>query len=302
MAILVIGLSHLVKETHMDISVIIDTKYEGKSSFYHRALTDDPTESVLASGYIKKYKNHSDNIDFVTNEYHGILILNGTCDYNDDTHTIHCVPGDFIQRVPGLKHSTIITSDEFSELYIAIGKSIYKDLLKINVLSDHSPVLHPGIDYETVQSILHIHDQLSYVNRLELPLLLPQFIQYLTRITYLARTNRRTDLESEILSMAVIYIQQNIKKRITGEDVAAHVNMGYEKFRKLFTKHYNISPGNYIILKRIEKSQQMLSKENTTITEISYELGYTDVPSFSKQFKKTTGRTPSDFQRLFIHH
>jgi AraC-like DNA-binding protein len=37
---------------------------------------------------------------------------------------------------------------------------------------------------------------------------------------------------------------------------------------------------------------------NYTLTEISYQLNYSSVAHLSNQFKKTTGLTPSAFQRI----
>jgi len=284
----------------MNVSHLVDAKYKGQPVSHHRMLNDDPVEGIIASGYLRKQAGISDNIHIKTKAYHGVLVLSGSGRYEDANQSFQLKAGDYVQRLPGLTHSTYIDSNDFSEIYVVLGKSLYKDLSKIHVLSDHSPVLRPGIDYETIQMLLHIQDQLSFVDCFELPLLVPQLIAYLTRITYLDKTQKRTSDETEILSIAASFINQHIDQRISGEDVAKHVNLGYEKFRKLFTSHYQTSPGNYIIHKRIQRSQVLLSNGKSTISEVAYHLGYQDTPSFSKQFKKITGRTPSDFQKLFL--
>ncbi len=284
----------------MNVQQLLHCKYKGKSSSFHRHLTDDPAEGILASGFIKKKPGNPDRIDLVTDSYHGILILSGTAIYKDSKHNIKLRAGDFFQRFPGRAHTSIITSENYSEIYIVMGKGLYEQLAKINVLDSRHPVLHPGIDFESIQNLIHIQDQLSFTDRSELPLLVPQFIQYLTRITYLSRNDQWTTSEKETLAIAVQFIQDHLTERITGEDVASYVNLGYEKFRKLFARQYHISPGNYIIHKRINYSQQLLSDGNHTIKEVAFELGYLDAASFSKQFKKITGRSPSDFQRLFL--
>lgn len=284
----------------MNVQQLIFWKYKAKSSSYHRHLTNNPVEGILASGYLRKSPDVSDNIDLRTKSYHGILVISGTCRYKDDHHDIALKAGDFFQRFPGVKHSTLITSDDYSEMYVVIGKSLYEKLADINVLDPENPVLYPGIDFETIQQLIHLQDQLSFIDRSELPLLVPQFISYLTRVTYLSRNKKWTTTEKEVLSVATTFIHDHLTERITGEDVANSVNIGYEKFRKMFADHYHISPGNYIIHKRINRSQQLLSDGQHTIKEVAFELGYADAASFSKQFKKITGRSPSDFQNLFL--
>lgn len=283
---------------YMNIHQLISNKFHNKNLSAHRMLSDQPEDGILASGYIQKTTKTGSTIDMITNSYHGVLILSGTAIYSDTNHEIQLKEGDYIQRFPGNCHTTITTSDDYSELYIILGKSLFDDLVKINVLNNTTPVLHPGIDFETLNSILHFQDQLGFVDRLELPLLVSPLIGILARITYLSNHNKRTTKEMDVITMATTYIDHNIHKRITGEDVAKELNIGYEKFRKLFTSHYHISLGNYIIHRRINRSQQLLS-EGRSITEVALELGYTDHYTFSKQFKKITGRTPSDFRRIF---
>jgi AraC-like DNA-binding protein len=289
-------------EIMMNIAHIVSNKYNYKSATFHRHLNSDPENGILASGYIRKNTSVGSNIDHLTKSYHGLLVLSGTAVYKDAHHEISVKKGDFIQRIPGVTHSTIILDDHFAELYVILGHDLYKDLLAMHVLTNTSPVLHPGIDYETVQSILHIQDQLSFVDRLELPLLVPQIINYLARITYLSKANQQSSAEKDILSVSTSYIEENLGQRITVEDVANFVNMGYEKFRKLFTLHYNISPGNYIIHRRIEASQRLLSQTDISIKEVAFQLGYIDTYTFSKQFKKITGRTPSDFRNMYLKY
>jgi len=284
----------------MDIANLIGDRYKSKPTTYHRRLNNDPINGTLASGYIPKDRSHGSHYDYLTDSYHGLLIVSGTGTYSDSTTSLSVQPGDFIQRLPGRTHTTLITSDDYAEIYIILGKNLFHDLCELNVCQKHSPVLHPGIDFETIQSILHIQDQLSFLDNPELSLLVPQFISYLTRITYLSKTNNQSSSEKDILDLATKYIQQNIHTRLTVEEVANHVNLGYEKFRKLFASHYNMSPGNYIIHQRINKSQGMLSQRDYSIKEIAYQLGYVDTYTFSKQFKKITGRTPSDFQNIFV--
>lgn len=284
----------------MNISNLVGDKYKYKSTTYHRHLNDDPKNGILASGYIRKDRQNGSHLDYMTKSYHGLLIISGTGEYIDKDIHIDIKPGDFIQRLPGKNHSTIVKSDDYAEIYVIIGKNLFKDLCHLNVLTQLQPVLHPGIDFETIQNVLHLQDQLSFIDRPELSLLVPQFISYLARINYLSRTNSQSTADKDILAIATTYIQTNIHTRLTVEDVAAHVSMGYEKFRKLFTAHYNISPGNYIIHQRINKSQRMLSHNELSIKEIAYQLGYVDAYTFSKQFKKITGRTPSDFQNIFV--
>jgi|GEM_PF-626681 AraC-like DNA-binding protein len=284
----------------MNIAQIIGNKFNWKNTSQHRMLNSNPHEGILASGYVRKNKKNGALIHLTTNDYHGVLVIDGHGYYEDANGKIPVKTGDFIQRFPGNTHSTFPEDDRWTELYIVIGKTLYENLVNLGVLNQSSPVIHPGIDFETIQSFLSFHEQLGYSDRLELPLVIPKIIDYLARLTYSDRVSQYSSDEKNILSVATEYIHENIDTRISIEDVALKVNMGYEKFRKLFTKHYNISPGNYMIQHRIYLAQRLLSNSELSIKEVSIKLGYVDTYTFSKQFKKITGRSPSDFKSLFL--
>lgn len=284
----------------MDITQLVNQKFNYTNDCNSRLLSENPGEGSIYAGYVLKTPTEGSHHNFMIKEYNGLLIISGEGIYKDSQYELPIKPGDFVQRIPHNTHSTIVKSNDWCELYLGIGGPLYKALRKINVFSSDRPVIHPGVDFESVETFFHIHDRLGYLDALQLPLIVSKAIEYLSRIQYLARNNDSVTEDMAILSTAVLYIENNINNRITVEEVALHVNMGYEKFRKDFSSHYHISPGNYIIRRRIHLAQKLLSRDDSSIKEIATILGYPDNFAFSKQFKKVTGRTPSDFRRMFI--
>ena len=55
---------------------------------------------------------------------------------------------------------------------------------------------------------------------------------------------------------------------------------------------------NYFIEQRIEKVKELLVYKEMTLSEISFEMGYSSVAHLSNQFKKITGLTPSHFKQI----
>lgn len=286
----------------MNISDIIALKFENKNQSNYRLLAENPSIGILSSGYVKKDKTQGSIIDYSTNHYAGLIILSGEGIYSDNNNkNIPLKTGDFVQRFPNTMHSTIVTSNNWSELFICIGVNIYKSLSEIQVIPFNKPVLTPGLDFELIQMFLNYNKRLSTVNALELQLLVPEAIAIISKASYLDKMHSTTSIEKSILILSTTYINENINKRFSVEDVANHVNLGYEKYRKIFTKHYGISPGNYIINARIRKSQGLLSDISLSIKEIAFQLGYTDSFTFSKQFKKVTGLSPIEFRKLYFY-
>jgi AraC-like DNA-binding protein len=84
----------------------------------------------------------------------------------------------------------------------------------------------------------------------------------------------------------------------TSAYLAEKLNHSYGYLSNLFSEITYSTIENFIIFQKIERAKQMTISGNYTLTEISYQLNYSSVAHLSNQFKKTTGLTPSSFQRI----
>lgn len=80
--------------------------------------------------------------------------------------------------------------------------------------------------------------------------------------------------------------------------LAEQLNQSYNYLSNLFSEVTFTSIENFIILQKIEYTKMLLTNEELSLTEIAYKLNYSSVAHLSKQFKNTTGITPSAFQRI----
>ncbi|HZV68496.1 MAG TPA: AraC family transcriptional regulator [Saprospiraceae bacterium] len=80
--------------------------------------------------------------------------------------------------------------------------------------------------------------------------------------------------------------------------LARKLNYSYGHISKLFSDVTYTSIENFIILQKIERAKQLILSENLTLTEVAWKLNYSSVQHLSNQFKKTTGITPTAFQRI----
>ncbi|MBW8332933.1 MAG: AraC family transcriptional regulator [Prolixibacteraceae bacterium] len=78
------------------------------------------------------------------------------------------------------------------------------------------------------------------------------------------------------------------------------LNLNYGYLSKLFSEVTYSTIENFIILQRIERAKQLIIDENLTLNEVAWKLNYSSSAHLSNQFKRTTGLTPTQFQRI-IH-
>lgn len=60
------------------------------------------------------------------------------------------------------------------------------------------------------------------------------------------------------------------------------------------TQYAGKSISIYVREFRLKKAYQLLQDEDTTVTKVAYEVGFSDLSYFSKSFKALFGLTPSD--------
>lgn len=86
--------------------------------------------------------------------------------------------------------------------------------------------------------------------------------------------------------------------RITGQEMAAQMHMGYEALRKQFRASAGISIGQYAIRVRVNRAKALLLRSDLPLEKLAVQLGYPDAFTFCKQFKQHTGVSPSQFRRM----
>ncbi|WP_295137370.1 AraC family transcriptional regulator [uncultured Catenibacterium sp.] len=95
------------------------------------------------------------------------------------------------------------------------------------------------------------------------------------------------------------YINQNLHRNISLDDIASEINMNGKYVSVQFKKITGEGLIEYINRKKIEESQFLLINTKLSILEISTILNYTDQSHFTKIFKKYTKMTPKQYRNMY---
>lgn len=87
------------------------------------------------------------------------------------------------------------------------------------------------------------------------------------------------------------FLEEEPFQKFSLEQAARRFGLDKFKFLRLFKDETGLTPNNYIILKRIEKSKQLL-QTSADLLDIALETGFYDATHLCKYFKKITGITP----------
>lgn len=82
---------------------------------------------------------------------------------------------------------------------------------------------------------------------------------------------------------------------------ADELNISTFYFCKMFKKTTGMSPTNFIMLCRLQKSKQLLTeKSEWTVKRIALECGYPSISYFGKIFLENEGLTPAEYRKRFV--
>ena len=95
------------------------------------------------------------------------------------------------------------------------------------------------------------------------------------------------------------YINHHFLEDISVDSITEALFLNKNYVAHLFKKETGYSLIGYAIMLRINRAKLLLAKTDKSITELAAECGYDDFAYFSRQFKKTTGLTPSAYRKQY---
>jgi len=95
------------------------------------------------------------------------------------------------------------------------------------------------------------------------------------------------------------FIEQSIREKMTVDALADSVAVGRRSFERRFRQATNNSVLEYIQRVKIEVAKRSFENSRKNISEVMFDIGYTDTKAFRSTFKKITGLTPLEYRNRY---
>lgn len=120
-------------------------------------------------------------------------------------------------------------------------------------------------------------------------------------------TTRHADkMVVRIHALLCQYVRENMNKDANSTTLSIflekQLHRSYFHLSKLFSSEAGITIERYFLLLKMERAKELLIEGVETISSIAYELGYSTSQIFSTQFKKETGKTPTQYRLNPVPH
>ena len=92
-------------------------------------------------------------------------------------------------------------------------------------------------------------------------------------------------------------IQVHLFSNITIPELAVLSGRSLSAFKRDFESYFKDTPANYIKEQKLLKAKELLESSDFSVSEICYEVGFSDTSHFTKLFKLKYNSTPSEYRR-----
>ena len=100
--------------------------------------------------------------------------------------------------------------------------------------------------------------------------------------------------------LAARYINDNLARKISVEEIAAHVHLSPRHLERRFAQFAGVSPSGFIETTRLERARALLRSSDRSVKEIAALCGYANVHYFTRAFSRHMGTTPAAFRRTGV--
>lgn len=231
-------------------------------------------------------------------------VVDGKGEFNIQGQRFPVKPNDFVIINPQVEHTELSSPDEPLE-YIVLG---------INGLSfsNLTPVSEGGHPFSFFNLRDEQKDILRYLNAMVqeatsqsmsyelvchnlLEILLIKILRHQHFDLEVGKQSKAT----KDISFIKHYLETYYHESIQLEDLASMTHLSRFYISHSFKKEIGMSPMEYLIDIRIKESKILLRTTNYSISQVADIVGFTTPTYFSKQFRKSTGISPTDYREQF---
>ena len=237
--------------------------------------------------------------------YFIVLIDSGTITYNLDLEDITLTDGQLLFAMPNQVFTPPYKADNlkyfkvlFDENTLALLPQQYPFLVNpLNsqtILFDDAARQRVRKSFEILNQILHIDTHqadteiiLAYLNSL----LVELNSAYFRNKEPIGNLNTNLSKFIEFKLVVETHLTEQPSINTIAEKLALTPNSLY----RIVKEYSGISPKDFLTNRLMIEAQRKLHYSNLSVKELAYELGFNDPDYFSRLFKKSTGKSVSDF-------
>lgn len=179
-----------------------------------------------------------------------------------------------------------------------------KSLILQSLLKEDQPLLFEQMVYPSLQRIVYeiLNEEID--ESFKIPLLRIKAEELICRL--LMELEKREEVHLYPLNTADIQTLYEIKAQILKhldtppliKNLSKEANMSITKLQRLFRQVFGDSIFSYYQTFRIKEAARLLREEKLSVSEVGYQLGFTNLSHFSRVFAEHIGVKPKQYTKM----
>jgi AraC-like DNA-binding protein len=236
--------------------------------------------------------------------YFIVLIDSGSITYKLDLQDITITEGDLLFAMPNqvfvppakadnLKYFKVLFDENTLALLPQRFSFLVNPLNAQTITLDNSARERVKKVFEILNQLLNTDKQLtdSEITLAYLNLLLSELnsAYFKNETVDIVNTNLSKFIEFKIM------VETNLTEQPSINTIAEQLALSTNSLYRLVKEYSGTSPKDFFTNRLMIEAQRKLRYSNLSVKELAYELGFNDPDYFSRLFKKSTGKSVSDF-------
>lgn len=253
-------------------------KFTGESHNFWELVYADKGDITVFSGEKSLCLKQGNIIFHKPNEWHNI--------HSDNHHATNVVIVSFECLSPAM--------DFFENKVLTAGQE--QKILISKIISEYTNAFSTRLDNPYTNHLVRKVSPVIGSEQLIRQYISELLISFIRQsLTPLKRSQMSINRESAMLNMLTNYMLDHINTSITLNELVEYSGSNRTTISSVFKHNFNMSVMEYFINLKIDLAKKYLREDNYNISQISDILGYSGIHYFSRQFKKVTGMSPTEY-------
>jgi two-component system response regulator YesN len=251
------------------------------SSVYHNST--DITKAYKQVLRMLQQRKLNDDTQIITEEDPEQSNIFITPNQEQEFH-VHLMNGSlqeslvFIERVFNHMHRKRALANQYKEISILLYKKMKQALTSMNI---------DFIEIEKYEKeLMHCHTLDEY----------KQLMHSLT-VESVEMVGNKKEEQDQIITFVVDYFEKNYAEDLSLDIVAEKLMISGGYLSTYFKEKTGINFSDYLNTLRMDKAKQFLRDPRLSVQNVAKKVGYYNMNSFTRMFKKTVGMTPGDYRK-----
>jgi len=102
------------------------------------------------------------------------------------------------------------------------------------------------------------------------------------------------------IAKAITHLESNTSASVNLDELAGIAGMSKRSLVRAFHEATGVPPIAYLIQLRVNRATALLRSSSESITDIAFQVGFSDSNYFTRQFSKQTGMSPRRYRQIYF--